>query len=195
MSTPEPPRRGRRRSEAGRQAILAAAFDLVADGGSEFTIEGIASRAGVGKQTIYRWWPTKGDILLEALAERAESHIATSDRGAYPDDLHHFLAQTFDLLRIPGVRTALCSLMAEAQLDHALLQRFRTGFLERRRLALGQLVERAHSRGDLPEDARGELIGDVVFGVIWYRMLATDRPLGDEDVRGLTDLLALASVR
>jgi hypothetical protein len=80
--------------------------------------------------------------------------------------------------------------MAESQQDPELLRRFRNGFLDRRRAALGQIVSRAESRGDLPPTFRGELIGDIVFGVIWYRMLATERLLGDADVECLTALLS-----
>jgi AcrR family transcriptional regulator len=171
-------------------AILNAAFDLVAEEGQEFTIEGIAARAGASKQTVYRWWPTKGDVLLESLAARAEAQISTSDRGSYEQDLLHFLNQTFKLLRPRGVRRALRSLMAEAQQNPELLLRFREGFLERRRAALAQLVSRAEGRGDLPPTVSGELIGDIVFGVIWYRMLSTERLLGISDARSLVDLLA-----
>jgi len=192
VSSEEPRRRGRRRSEESRLSILNAAFDLVADGGQEFTIEGIAARAGVSKQTIYRWWPTKGDVLLESLAARADAQISTSDHGSYERDLVHFLNQTFKLLRPRGVRRALRSLMAEAQHNPDLLLRFREGFLERRRAALFQIVSRAEDRGDLPPTVRGELIGDIVFGVIWYRMLSTERLLGAADALVLADLLTSA---
>lgn len=190
MSSEEPRRRGRRRSEESRQAILTAAFDLVAEEGQDFTIEGIAARAGVSKQTIYRWWPTKGDILLESLATQAEVQISTSDQGSYAQDLLHFLNQTVKILRPPGVRSGLRSLMAEAQQNPDLLLRFRTEFLERRRVALFQIVSRAEIRGDLPPGVHGELIGDIVFGVIWYRMLTTERLLDSADARSLAGLLA-----
>ena len=120
----------------------------LADEHQDFTMEGIAALAGVGKQTIYRWWPTKGDVLLESLAARAEVHISTTDQGSYAEDLRHFLDLTFELLRPPGVRSALRSLMAESQRNPDLLQRFRSGFLERRRGALSQIVDRAGDRRD-----------------------------------------------
>lgn len=132
----------------------------------------------------------KGDILLESLAARAEAQISTSDHGSYEEDLLHFLNQTFKLLRPQGVRRALRSLMAEAQQNPDLLLRFREEFLERRRAALFQIVSRAEGRGDLPATVRGELIGDVVFGVIWYRMLSTERLLGIADAQNLAGLLA-----
>ena len=70
---------GRPRSEASRQATLMAALELAAEiGYGRLTIEGIAARAGVGKQTIYRWWPSKADILLEAGAAKAGLRVPTS---------------------------------------------------------------------------------------------------------------------
>lgn len=68
--TTEPKRRGRPRSQASREAILRAAAELMAPGHlSRLTMEGIAQRAGVSKQTVYRWWPTKIDVLVESIGE------------------------------------------------------------------------------------------------------------------------------
>ena len=82
---------GARRSEASRRAILTAAFELVGEVGyARLTVEGIAARAGVGKQTIYRWWPSKGVVLLDAflaLSENAEGEVALPDTGDLDADL------------------------------------------------------------------------------------------------------------
>ena len=97
---PEPRTRGRPRSEASWQAILAAAMELVAETGyAELTIEGIAARAGVGKQTIYRWWPSKADILLEAGATKAELHVPVTDQGSYRADLRTFLEASYEIAK------------------------------------------------------------------------------------------------
>jgi AcrR family transcriptional regulator len=184
-------RRGRPRNEQTRLDILAAALELGAsDEPQEFSVAGIAARAGVSKQTVYRWWPSKGDVLLEALAEHADLQIPTSDRGSYAKDLQTFLRETFEVLKGPGIVSALRSLMAESQQDHEFKSRFREGFLERRRSALAEIVGRADARGDLPADIDRELAADVVFGVMWYRMLATSRRLEDADAEALASLLS-----
>jgi AcrR family transcriptional regulator len=78
-----PARPGRKRSEGSRQAILAAALGLTADVGyAGLTVDGIAARSGTGKQTIYRWWPSKDDVLLEALADRAALDVLVPDQGS-----------------------------------------------------------------------------------------------------------------
>lgn len=184
-------RAGRRRSEESRQAILTAAAELVGEVGyAGLSIEGIAARSGTGKQTIYRWWPSKADVLLEALAVKADLHIPIPDEGAYAADLRAFLTATFALGRAGPVADVLRALMAEAQITPAFGDRFRAGFLARRRDALAVIVDRAAARGDLPAAARPSTVADIVFGVIWYRMLATrdpaDEALIDELVAVLT---------
>jgi AcrR family transcriptional regulator len=184
-------RPGRKRSEQGRVAILAAAFELVGElGYPGLTIEGIAARSGVGKQTIYRWWPSKADVLLDALTAKADLAIGIPDEGAYPADLRAFLAASFAMGGDRRVVDVLRSLMAHAQIDEEFGARFRAGFLQVRRDALGVILERARERGDLPAAAGPEVVLDLVFGFIWYRVL-TRRDLTEDGIaEQITALLA-----
>lgn len=186
-------RPGRKRSEQSRMAILAAAFELIGEVGyAGLTIEGIAAKAGCGKQTIYRWWPSKADVLLDALAVKAELHVPTGDHGGYGADLRDFLRHSFRLAREPRVGDILRTLMAEAQVDAAFGERFRTDFLRRRRDALRTILDRARERGDLPPRPSPETVVDVVFGALWYRLLATDRDADDVLIEDLVAILAPA---
>lgn len=174
-------RPGRKRSEGSRRAILAAALELTAQVGyAGLTVDGIAARAGTGKQTIYRWWPSKDDVLLEALADRAALDVVVPDQGSYRADLQAFLIASFALSRLPHVPDILRALMARAQIDEEFGQRFRASFLQHRRDALAVLVDRAQARGDLPGKLAPDTVADVVFGVIWYRLLAGRGPFGDQ---------------
>jgi AcrR family transcriptional regulator len=186
-----PARPGRKRSEESRQAILAAALGLTADVGyAGLTVDGIAARSGTGKQTIYRWWPSKDDVLLEALADRAALDVLVPDQGSYQADLHAFLMASFALSRQPQVPDILRALMARAQIDEEFGQRFRASFLQRRRDALAVLLDRAQARGDLPLQLARDTVADVVFGVIWYRLLASREPLGDRLAGEIASTLA-----
>jgi len=178
VTTTSPRSPGRPRSEASRQAILAAALSLAAEiGFAALTIEGIAARAGVGKQTIYRWWPSKADVLLEASAVKAELHVPVTDHGSYRADLRAFLKASYAISnQQTGYVDVLRALMAEAQLNPEFGTRFRAAFLERRREALAVITGRARERGDLPERPDPATVADIVFGTIWYRILATRRP-------------------
>jgi len=183
-------RPGRKRSEESRQAILNAAAELVAEVGyAGLSIEGMAARSGTGKQTIYRWWPSKADVVLDALATKADLHIPIPDEGSYAADLRAFLLASFALGGQSTLIGILRALMAEAQIDPEFWQRFRDGFLQRRRDALAVITGRAQARGDLPPGLTPGTVADIVFGVIWYRVLATrelpDTKLASELVTAL----------
>jgi AcrR family transcriptional regulator len=186
-----PPRPGRKRSEESRLAILAAAFELFGEVGyAGLTIEGIAARSGTGKQTIYRWWPAKADVLLDALATKADLHIPIPDAGSYAADLRAFLRASFALGSRPQVADMLRALMAEAQIDPEFGPRFRASFLRQRRDALGIILNRAQARGELPPRLSPGTITDIVFGTLWYRLLATRQSLDDQLVEELVTTLA-----
>ncbi|MEV4560792.1 TetR/AcrR family transcriptional regulator [Kitasatospora sp. NPDC049285] len=190
-----PGRPGRRRSEESRLAILAAAFELLGEVGyAGLTIEGIATRSGTGKQTIYRWWPSKADVLLEALIVKADLYIPLPDTGDHRADLHAFLSATFTLAATrPPVADALRALMAEAQIDARFGERFRDSLLRPRREALGTLVDRAHADGALAPHLTPDLAVDLVFGTLWYRLLATRDPLDVTLAEQLTATLLRAA--
>jgi AcrR family transcriptional regulator len=186
----QPVRPGRKRSEESRRAILSATLELTAElGYAGLTVEGIAARSGAGKQTIYRWWPSKADVLLEALAVKADVIVAIPDEGSYAADLRRFVVASFDLAAKHPVADALRALMAQAQLDAEFRKRFWDAFLQRRRDALRVLVDRAAARGDLPAAASADTVIDAVFGIVWYRLL-TDRPPDEQLADELVTLLS-----
>jgi AcrR family transcriptional regulator len=188
---PVQPRPGRKRSEESRLAILTAAFELIGEVGyAGLTIEGIAARSGTGKQTIYRWWPSKADVLLDAMATKADLYVPIPDAGSYAADLRAFLHASFALAHRPPVADGLRALMAEAQIEPAFGDRFRASFLQHRRDALGTILDRAQSRGELPPGLSPGTITDIVFGTIWYRLLATRQFLDDQLVEELVTTLA-----
>jgi AcrR family transcriptional regulator len=184
-------RPGRKRSQASRQAILAATLELVGElGYGGLTIERIAARSGAGKQTIYRWWPSKADVLLDALATKADLHVPVPNEGSYAADLRAFLAASFALGRKRPIVVVLRALMAEAQVDPEFGERFRTAFLQRRRDALAVILDRAQARGDLRPGISPGTVCDIVFGTLWYRLLATRQPLDKRLIEELVSALA-----
>lgn len=110
-------RRGALRSQAARSAILAATSSLIERFGYDrVTIEGIASEAGVGKQTIYRWWPSKSAVVAECLLEGAllPETYAPNDTGDITADLTEWLERVFAFLSVPAHETLLRSLIGAA---------------------------------------------------------------------------------
>jgi AcrR family transcriptional regulator len=178
-------RPGRPRSEKARRAILTSSLaELRRRGYADLTIEGIAARAGVGKQTIYRWWSSKAEVVLEAVLDRAESTIAVPDEGSLPADLTRFLTATF---RQHGQRPILVALMAQSVLDPSFAKAFRERFLFSRRATLRGIFERAADRGEIDGGIDLEFLVDVVYGVLWYRLLVDHAPLDDDAARQLAD--------
>jgi AcrR family transcriptional regulator len=188
-------RPGRPRSEEARQRILAAALaELEEKGYAALTTEGIAARAGVGKQTIYRWWKSKADVVLDGLPDLAAHRIPVPDEGSLGADLERFLVDTF---AERGQRPVLVGLMAQALLDPAFAAQFRDRFLFSRRAVLRGILTRARDRGEIPDgtdsDTGIELLIDVVYGVLWYRLLLDHAPLDEESGRRLAALVVRAA--
>lgn len=173
------------RSEEARAAVLEAADDILAERGfAGVTIEGIAARAGVAKQTIYRWWPSKTDILFEALAEDAAAHF--SARGDdLASDLRHHLRQLAVFLTNTDAGAVCRALAGQAQHDPEVAARFREEFVTPQRDRDRAPFERARVRGDLPEDTDIDLAVDQLVGPVYYRALVT----GQSVSRDFTDAL------
>jgi AcrR family transcriptional regulator len=184
-------RPGLPRSEATRQAIFTAALDELEEHGyGALTIEGIAARACAGKQTIYRWWPSKADVVLDAMLDLSTTRITVPDTGSLDADLSAFLAATF---RERGQRKVLIGLMAQAVLDPDFATAFRERFLFSRRTALRGILDRAVTRGEIRPDVDLELLIDVVYGVLWYRLLVNHVPLSEKSGQDLAALLIRAA--
>jgi AcrR family transcriptional regulator len=186
------PHTGSRRNEAAERAILRAAAELLAAGdGALITVAAIAERAGVGKQTIYRWWPSKSAVLLDAMIHRAEEVAPAPDSGDLRTDLRLFLRSTF--AAAPANRSLLLGVLREALGDGATMERL-AAFTATRRDALTHILDRARSRGQISElDGRDSVV-DQAFGLVWYRMIFAHQPLderaADEAAAALATQLA-----
>jgi AcrR family transcriptional regulator len=168
------PHTGRRRNEAARQSILDAAADLLSR--SDFgavTINTIAAAAGVGRQTIYRWWSSKGAVLLEAMVGRAERAVPVPTAGSRLEELESFLASTFATASEPSTATLLRTGMAEALRDPEAASVLRE-FAAHRRAILIDMLARAQAEGELPQGVDLALLADQAYGVLWYRLLLAE---------------------
>jgi AcrR family transcriptional regulator len=170
MSEGESRRPGRPRSERARRAVLAAALDLAAEEGpAGLHMEAIARRAGVSKETLYRWWRSKSEVVLDALAERGRQTIPLPDTGALEGDLRAFLRATVDAAD-PTTVGLLHAVAAAAAADEVVAVEVRDRFLATRRADLRQLLERAAGRGEMAPGSVGLAI-DLVYGSMWYRLI------------------------
>jgi AcrR family transcriptional regulator len=192
-SPPRRPHTGRRRNDAARDAILDAAFRLLSRPKTEgVTIEAIAAEAGVGRQTIYRWWPTKGAVVADALMRHARVTVPERDTGSLAGDLTAFLADSFAGLQPEGFAGALREIVAAAQSDEH-VARVLADFTAARRAALRSLLERGQAAGELAKDADLDMLVDMTYGVLYYRLLVGHAPLDEAAARSLAAELTRSS--
>jgi AcrR family transcriptional regulator len=166
---------------------LAATLSLAAEQeAAGLHMGAIAKRAGVSKETLYRWWPSKTEVVLEALAERSHRAIPLPDTGSLGGDLRAFLCATVDAADPTTVRL-LRAVAAEAAADQHVAQIVRDRSLVTRRAALGELLERAVDRGEVTREHAVMTI-DLVYGSLWYRLIFDVGPLD----HGWADAVAAA---
>lgn len=184
------PRSGPVRSEAARQAILQAAADLLQERGYDaLSVEGIAARAGVGKQTIYRWWPSKGAVVAECLLEGKifPGRLQFPDTGDIRRDLTDWLGAVFTVLAEPQGEALLRSVIAAAAENADAGRRLRDSLT-----GSASLVERLRSAlGTTPNLAPGapvEEIAEALIGAVIVRALSRE-PIGEGDAERLLDAI------
>ncbi|MEV4726735.1 TetR/AcrR family transcriptional regulator [Micromonospora humida] len=179
------------RSEAAREAVLQAADDLVAEiGYAKVTVEGIAARAGVAKQTIYRWWRSKTDILVDAFTADSAQELTLPDTGAFRTDLRAHLDELVHFLEASDSGAVFRALAGQAQHDPELATRLRAEVLPRLRARDRVPFDRAAGRGELPADADVDLLVDQVVGPIHFRVLVTGEPVTPALLDALVTLAA-----
>ncbi|WP_149182056.1 TetR/AcrR family transcriptional regulator [Streptomyces sp. TRM49041] len=176
-----------RRSERSRRAIFDAALALVGEAGyARTTVEGIAARAGVGKQTIYRWWPSKAAVLLDAyldLAEQGRKALGGDAAPGIPDtgdlaaDLKYVLRTTVDELNDPAYDAPTRALTAEALVDPELCARFVERLLEPQLQLYADRLAAARESGDVRPGVDPRVALELLVGPLTHRWLLRTRPL------------------
>ncbi|MFJ8665651.1 TetR/AcrR family transcriptional regulator [Streptomyces sp. NPDC093600] len=182
-----------RRSERSRRAIFDAALALVSETGyAKTTIEGIAARAGVGKQTIYRWWPSKAAVLLDAFLDlAAQAHEAARrddapggegeseipDTGDLAADLKHVLRATVDELNNPTYDAPSRALAAEGIVNPELGATFVERLLEPQLQYYVRRIEAAQAAGDIDPAVDPRIALELLVGPLNHRWLHRTLPL------------------
>ncbi|MEU5160577.1 TetR/AcrR family transcriptional regulator [Streptomyces sp. NPDC020875] len=183
--TPDP--KSERRSERARLAILGAAFDLVSRKGfAKVTIEAIAAQAGVGKPTIYRWWPSKGAVVLEAMNEELGDDFGFPDTGDITADLTTQITAVSQRLITGRMSEAFKGVLGEAQNDPALMKAFRETILEPSIAECRARLDSAVAAGELRSDVPTDVMIDLLYAPIHYRHFLG---FGDDAVRRSAELV------
>ncbi|MFF4247318.1 TetR/AcrR family transcriptional regulator [Streptomyces sp. NPDC001822] len=183
-----------RRSDRSRRAIHDAALALVGEAGyARTTIEGIAARAGVGKQTIYRWWPSKAAVLMEAFLDMAVRRADGAGEPAIPDtgdlaaDLRAVLRATVDELNDPATEAPTRALTAEGIVDPALAARFVEDLLEPQLQLYVTRLRAAQEAGDVRDDVDPRVALELLVAPLTHRWLLRTLPLTHEYADAVVD--------
>ena len=181
--------RGRQRSEESEDAILCATLQLLKKKSlRDISIEEIARTAGVGKATIYKWWPSKAYVALDAFLRRINRMVPNPDTGSAEQDLKQQIEYLVTFYTSPTGRI-FGQFLAEAQSDREFASLFRERFLNPRREIAGLIFDRGVQRGDIDRSLDRELVLDLLYGPVLYRLLFMQLPFERERVDALVSTL------
>jgi len=176
----EQTKRGRPRSEEVEHAILQSAVGLLEERGFRaFTIEEVALRAKVGKPSIYRRWPSKGTLALDALLSEYLQLLSPIDTENLKGDLTAALAQWFEAIAGTSTGRSLVGLIAEAQSDADLATAWRKSFVLTARSQNRVMITRAIERNEIEKGADVDVILDMPYGAAYLRLLNGHLPLSE----------------
>lgn len=189
--TEEVPRRGRPRSEKARNAILGATADLLLEHGlGAVSMDAVAGRAGVSKATIYRWWPTKETLALDAVYHEWETVRPRPRRtNSLRSDLLSLLRPWVRLINERPYARLMAALIAKAQTDPEFAEQYRAHFVEPRRHHAAAIFQRAIDRGEIAADTNVDVALDLLYGPFYHRMLQGHGPADDRFMRDVVGFL------
>jgi AcrR family transcriptional regulator len=172
ITLPSSGRRGRPRSRRAHRAILDAARELlIEEGYADLHLEHVAARAGVGKATIYRRWPSKEALTLELLLELASPHIAVPDTGDTRRELIGAVNNAVRALTTTPFGPVIRALLSQIAINPSLGDPFRTAVVGARRQEVGHVIARGVERGDLRPDADVDIATELLVGPVYFRLM------------------------
>jgi AcrR family transcriptional regulator len=184
-----------RRSERARRAILDAALRLCAEQGyARVTVEAIAAAAGAGKQTIYRWWRSKGAVVLDALLAAAGPQIGFPDTGDVRADVEEQMAAVAYLMTSSPLGPPYRGVIAESQYDPALAQAFYARLTGPRMAAFARRLAAGQAQGQVAAGIDLGAAAELLYGPVYHRLLLHSGPLTPDYVARVVDM-GLAGLR
>jgi AcrR family transcriptional regulator len=186
--TCETPRRGRPRSAEVDEAVLAATLELAGEVGvTKMSMDDLAERAKVSKATIYRRWPSKEHLVLDALRS-AMSPLGDADTGSLRGDLDQYLGELIQRFQGGRMSDVLPHLIEVACHDDKIRSSL-DDYVQFRRRPLRAILERAVARGELPDDLDHDVLIDAITGPITYRRLLSHQVIDTKYVNTLLTIV------
>jgi AcrR family transcriptional regulator len=186
------------RSVRTRRAVMDATAALLAESGlTATTIDAIRDRSGVSKTTIYKHWPNRLCVAVDAFAERLAVEASLPDTGTARGDFTEQIRRV-TAFYTSGVGSVFAQLLANAMQDPVAAEWLRERLLDSRQLGIQQLWNRAVARREVRQDVDPDIAMDLLFGPVMWRLISGHRPLNEDEADKITDaalsgLLTLAN--
>ncbi|SBS76404.1 Regulatory protein TetR [uncultured Mycobacterium sp.] len=185
--TAERARPGRPRSEQSRAAVVRATSELLHEIGLRaMTTEQIAARSGSSKATIYKWWPNKYAVAVDAFFSEMQADSPDPDTGSARGDFTIWLRGLFHFYTGPSGRV-FAQLVGEAQFDPEVTNELRDGLIRTRRAALETVWDRGVARGELRADVDRDVAIDLIIGPALYRLMTSRGAMDDAAADAIVD--------
>jgi AcrR family transcriptional regulator len=180
---------GRPRDESARRRILEAALELMDESAfAQVTAEAIAGRAGVSKATVYRWWPNKAAVVIEAFREAVAPELPLRNTGSLRHDLAQQMRIFARMLSGPGGRM-LRSFIVAARSDPEVAAAFRSIWSDPRRAEAKQMLREKQANGQLRQNADLDMVLDSLYGPLYYRFLVKNEPPSQKYAEAVAELV------
>ncbi|NUW47063.1 TetR/AcrR family transcriptional regulator [Nonomuraea rhodomycinica] len=157
---------------------MRATLDLARElGYAKLTIEAVAARAGVGKHTVYRRWPSRGLLFLDAVLSLNTAGLEHRDTGDIVADLREVMTRAADLLGRPPWGPLYQDLIGEAQHDPEVAAALNRRFIEPQTADTRTRLKAAKDQGQLAPDVDLDLAFELLSGPLYFRLLITQQPV------------------
>ena len=184
---------GRPRDARHDLAILDATLRILLEQGYRgVTIEGVAARAGVGRPTIYRRWPSKPAVVVAALVQSDRLALPAPDTGSLRNDLIAVQRHQVERMNSPDARRVTAGLIADLADDPELADTYVSQFLAPRRATVWEVLQRGVDRGELDADVDFAFIYDLLVGPLFMRAVVWGQPLAPDAAEKTADVILAA---
>jgi AcrR family transcriptional regulator len=168
---------GRPRSEEARKAILLSTLELLEQSGfADLSIESIAAHAGVGKTTVYRWWPNKAGLVMDAFVSVAEEELRYLPTGPAEKAIREQMKRWTMVFGGPLGRI-IAAVIGAGQSQPEMLEAFQNYYVEPRRREARELLKQAMKNGEIRPNLDPDMILDMLYGPLYLRLLIKSGPL------------------
>jgi len=168
---------GRPRSEKARKAVIQSTLELLMSSGfNDLNIESVAARAGVGKATVYRWWPNKAELVIAAFISVVEEQLRFSSSGPFEKAIHDQMKNWVPVYRSP-LGQVITTVIGAGQSEPEIMEAFRKYWVEPRRHEARESLRLAIKEGRIHSGLDPDTIIDLFYGPLYLRLLITNAPL------------------